>query len=85
MPEPSQPPRPGTPDDSAANLRNQAQAWSVAMNFAAALGAMTLLGWALERWVWPSASPWLLIAGVGVGVVAGGGLFIRDALRINRS
>jgi hypothetical protein len=55
------------------------------MNFAAALGAMTLLGWALERWVWPSASPWLLVAGVGVGVVAGGGLFIRDALRINRS
>lgn len=55
------------------------------MNFAAALIAMTAAGWAIEHWLLPSASPWILIGGVVLGTVCGGILFVRDALRVNRS
>lgn len=62
----------------------QAAGWAIAMNFVWTLAAAGLLGWAIQRWAWPSAAPWPLLVGLFVGLAAGMGRFIRDALKANR-
>lgn len=58
---------------------------AIGSNFAFAVMGMGLLGWALEKWVWPGAAPWLLIAGLGLGLIGGLVRFVRDALAAERN
>jgi F0F1-type ATP synthase assembly protein I len=73
-------------DRSAAGgqMRSQAQAWSVAMNFVFFVAGAATIGWALQRWVWPAAAPWLTVGALVAGVVAGGIRFVQEAMRMNR-
>lgn len=61
------------------------KALALGMNFVYAVVAAGAIGWALERWLIPSAKPWLLIGGLVLGLCAGMYLFIREANRVNRS
>jgi F0F1-type ATP synthase assembly protein I len=56
-----------------------ARAWGLAMNFVYGVIGMGLIGWALERWLWPKAAPWLILSGCLIGLVAGMVRFIHDA------
>jgi len=64
--------------------RSQAVAWGLALNFVYGFIGFGAIGWALERWVWPGAAPWILIGGLGLGLFAGGYRFVKDAIAMNR-
>lgn len=51
-------------------------------NFALAVVALGLVGWALQTWVIKSAAPWLLVGGLLLGVVVGGLRFVADARKL---
>jgi F0F1-type ATP synthase assembly protein I len=61
-----------------------ARAFVLGSNFVFSVAGMTALGWALERWVWPKATPWLILAGCVLGLVGGTYNFIRQGNRENR-
>lgn len=61
------------------------KALALGMNFVFAVVAAGAMGWAFERWLIPSAKPWLLIGGLVLGLCAGMYLFIREANRVNRA
>jgi F0F1-type ATP synthase assembly protein I len=63
----------------------QAKAWTLATNFAFGVIGLALIGWALEKWVWPSASPWLILGGLILGLVSGTVRFVIEANRMNRA
>jgi len=70
--------------DNGEEVRTQAVAWGLALNFVYGFIGFGAIGWALERWVWPAASPWLLIGALGLGLFAGAYRFVRDAIAMNR-
>lgn len=81
-------PTPAVPKPSAETgrvVRKQAAAWALASNFAFGVIGLCLLGWAIEKWLWPAASPWLIMGGAALGILGGGYVFIRDAIRMNES
>ena len=59
---------------------NQARAWGIGLNFVYGVVGFSLLGWALEKWVWPSASPWILLSAIFIGLVGGGYRFVKEAI-----
>ncbi len=59
------------------------RAMSVGMNFGYAVIGFTAIGWALQRWVWPRAAPWLLLGFAIAGLLSGGYAFIRAASKMN--
>ncbi len=65
-------------------MAGQAKAWSIGLNFAYGVAGFTLIGWAIQKWVLPSAAPWPLLAGVFLGIVGGGYLFIKEALAMGK-
>lgn len=75
------------PSDSGkpADYTGQMAAWGIALSFAYSVGGMALLGWALQRWVFPNAAPWLLVGCLAMGLIGGTYRFIKEALRANRS
>jgi F0F1-type ATP synthase assembly protein I len=72
--------RPGTSDSS-----KQAAGWAIAMNFVWTAAAGGVLGWAIQKWAFPSAAPWPLVSGLIVGIIVGMAKFIRDAIKANNS
>ncbi len=52
---------------------------TVGTNFALAVVVLGLAGWALQKWLWPSAAPWLLVGGLLLGLVVGMVRFVHDA------
>ncbi len=58
--------------------------WAIAGNFAFGVAGMVLIGYALERWVWPQYSPKILVGCAIAGIVAGGYRFIREGMAANR-
>ncbi len=72
--------RPGESDTA-----KQAAGWAIAMNFVWTVAAGGLLGWAVQKWAWPSAAPWPLLVGLITGILVGMGKFIRDALKANNT
>jgi hypothetical protein len=59
--------------------------WAIAGNFAFGVAGMVMIGYALERWIWPQYSPKIIVGCAIAGIVAGGYRFIRDGLAANRS
>ncbi len=75
-----QPARPGTPPEADKGTVNQLMRIStVGTNFALAVGGLGIIGWAIQRWVVPSAAPWLLVGGLLLGLVVGAVRFVHDA------
>lgn len=64
--------------------REEAQAWTVATSAVFSIVAGGILGYGLQRWVWPGAAPWLVLGGLGVGLVVGMLRFVRDAMAMNK-
>ena len=60
---------------------DMARAFSMGTGLVASVVGMVVLGWALERWVFPKATPWLMLGGCFVGLVAGMWSFFREAKR----
>lgn len=81
----TQPERPDQTSSTPSQAQAQASAWGLASNFTAGVLGMGFIGWALERWVWPGAAPWLLLGGIAMGLFGGGYRFVRDAIRMNNS
>lgn len=52
---------------------------AVGTNFALAVMGLGLIGWALQKWLWPDAAPWLLVGGLLLGLVVGAVRFVHDA------
>ncbi len=48
-----------------------------------AIGTMAVIGWLLDRWL--GTDPWLIVTGLGVGLIAGMVRFFRTALAVTRS
>ncbi|HRJ49066.1 MAG: AtpZ/AtpI family protein [Phycisphaeraceae bacterium] len=63
---------------------NQARAWAIGLNFVYGVIGFSLIGWAVQRWIWPSAAPWPLLVGLFLGLIGGGFRFIKDAMSIGR-
>lgn len=76
-------PRLETPSPSSARrnvaLEQLAKVSVIGTNFALYLVIVGGIGWALERWVLPGAKPWLLLGGIGLGLVLGAYRFWKDA------
>jgi F0F1-type ATP synthase assembly protein I len=64
--------------------KEEAQAWAVATSAVFSIAAGGVLGYALQRWVWPGAAPWLILGGLGVGLLVGMIRFVRDAMAMNK-
>ena len=58
--------------------------WAIASNFAFGVVGMVLIGWVLERFVWPKASPWIIIGFACAGLIGGGHRFVKEAMAANR-
>jgi len=74
------------PDDDKNNESDWApmmRALAVGLNFGYAVIGCVLLGWALQRWVWPDAAPWLLMGFALAGLASGGVAFVRAAKKMN--
>ncbi|GMV25479.1 MAG: hypothetical protein AMXMBFR58_15100 [Phycisphaerae bacterium] len=66
------------------SMASQARAWAIGLNFVYGVVGFALLGWALERWVWPKAAPWLLLGGLFLGLISSFYRFVREAMAINK-
>jgi F0F1-type ATP synthase assembly protein I len=64
--------------------KEEAQAWAVATSAVFSIAAGGVLGYALQRWVWPGAAPWLILGGLAAGLVVGMIRFVRDATAMNK-
>lgn len=53
------------------------KAWAIGFSFAAAVIAGGLLGWGVDYFA--NSGPWGLLAGLGLGLVAGMVRFVREA------
>jgi ATP synthase protein I len=62
-----------TPDDEA--NRKSGLAYGAGLTLFGCVAAMCGAGWALDRWL--GTKPWLLLAGIVVGAVAGFYQFVR--------
>ena len=51
-------------------------------NFALAVVALGLIGWAVQTWIIPSAAPWPLVGGLLAGIIVGGLRFVQDARKL---
>ena len=60
-------------------LEQLAKVSVIGTNFALYVVIVGGIGWGLERWVLPGAKPWLLLGGLGVGLVLGAYRFWKDA------
>lgn len=63
---------------------NQARAWAIGLNFVYGVIGFALIGWAVQRWIWPSAAPWPMLVGLFLGLLGGGFRFIKDAMSMGR-
>ncbi|MBS0197816.1 MAG: AtpZ/AtpI family protein [Planctomycetes bacterium] len=70
--------------DNTENTVREVKGWAVASNFAFTVAGGVVLGWALERWVWPKATPWLILSFAFVGMMSGGIRFVKEAMAINK-
>ncbi|MEI7657897.1 MAG: hypothetical protein WCK33_07510 [Phycisphaerae bacterium] len=71
--------------DRPSDIARGVQGWAIAGNFAFGVVGMVVVGWLLERYLWPAASPWVMVGCAVAGVVAGGYRFIKEANAANRS
>lgn len=69
-----------TKNDSGDMMR----AMSIGMQFAFGVGGMAAIGWALERYAFPKASPWVLLGCVGLGLSGAMYNFVREANKGNK-
>lgn len=70
---------PGKSDSAA-----MARGWAIAFNFGATVAASALIGWAIQKWLWPGGAPWVLLAFLGFGLISGFVQFVRAGLAANR-
>ncbi|MBL9000207.1 MAG: AtpZ/AtpI family protein [Phycisphaerae bacterium] len=70
---------------STGSVVREVKGWAIATNFAFTVAGGCLIGWVLERYVWPGAKPWLLLGGAFAGLVSGGYRFVKEAMAANRS
>lgn len=75
----------GDPVPGKKDIANQAAAWALASNFALGTLGMGIVGYAIQRWLWPASAPWPVLIGLGVGLIGGSVQFVREAMAMNRS
>jgi ATP synthase protein I len=68
-------------EDKQETNRRTGIAYAAALSLFAAVVSGLLLGWLLDRWL--GTKPWLLVAGVTLGSVAGFYEFIRATSRLS--
>jgi ATP synthase protein I len=68
-------------DDKQDTNRRSGIAYAAALSLFAAVVSGLLLGWLLDRWL--GTKPWLLVAGVTLGSVAGFYEFIRATSKLS--
>jgi len=66
-------------EDNEAN-RKSGLAYGAALTLFASVAAMCGVGWALDRWL--GTKPWLLVAGIVLGAIAGFYQFVRIVSRL---
>lgn len=71
--------------DDQNNTAREIAGWAIATNFAFTVAGGALLGWLLERYVWPKSTPWLILSGAIAGLIGGGYRFIAEALAVSRA
>lgn len=76
---PDQPQPKKRPYDAPTSLQLLGQVWAISFAFVASAGAGALLGWGMDALF--HSKPIGILVGVGVGIVAGGIRFVRDAKR----
>lgn len=63
---------------------SEMKGWAIASNFAFGVVGMVLIGWALEKFIWPGGSPWIMLGFAAAGLLGGSYRFIKDAMEANR-
>ncbi len=74
-----------TQSQTAKALATSGRAWAIGLNFVYGVIGFGLIGWALEKWVWPQASPWIMLGALGLGLLGGGVRFVREAIAMGRT
>ena len=70
-----------SPDDDKQEInRKSGLAYAAALSLFASVVAGIIVGWLLDRWL--GTAPWLLVAGIVLGAVAGFYEFIRQTAKI---
>lgn len=73
------------PDQKDQSTAAAASAWGVGLNFAYGVIGFTMIGWALQHWVWPKGAPWVILGFALAGLLGGGYRFIRDAIAMGKA
>jgi len=76
---PDQPPPQKRPYDAPTSMQLLGQVWAISFAFVASAAAGALLGWGADALL--HSKPIGILAGAGVGIVAGAIRFVRDAKR----
>lgn len=72
-------------NQTAKALATSGRAWAIGLNFVYGVIGFGLIGWALEKWVWPQASPWIMLGALGLGLLGGGVRFVREAIAMGKA
>ena len=70
----------------ASDRRDKAQmaaGWAIALNFVYGVVGAGLIGWIIQKWIFPSWAHWALLAGLMIGLIGGFARFIQEAMRAN--
>jgi ATP synthase protein I len=68
-------------EDPGETNRKTGLAYAAGFGLFASVAACTGVGWLLDKWL--ATSPWLMVAGVVVGAIAGFYQFIRITSKLN--
>jgi ATP synthase protein I len=83
QPTPKGNPKVGQPRARHPDLMSQwGRVFVIGTNFAAAVIGFSLIGYVLDRWL--GTGPWLLLVGIGLGLIGGFVGFLREAGRMGR-
>jgi F0F1-type ATP synthase assembly protein I len=72
-------PRDGHTDDQYLTVSKMS---GMGLELVGAIGTMAVIGWLLDKWL--GTDPWLIVTGLGVGLIAGMVRFFRTALSVTR-
>ena len=74
-----------TAPGTGASVTRGVTGWAIAGNFAFGVGGMVLVGYALERFIWPTAAPWIMLGCALAGLLGGGYRFVKEGIDANKA
>lgn len=71
------------PDPTQSQYLTASKMSGMGLELVGAIGTMAVIGWLLDKWL--GTDPWLIVSGLGLGLVAGMYRFFKTALSVTRT